>query len=99
MKELEDEISNLDKQIKFKGLRRSEAEVAKKYKLCEEITEEIMVVNHEMSRKRNELADLKVKARKALWYARRKRSTSESTGTSDCEDSDLLSPASRPHFR
>jgi len=37
-----EDITSLDEQLKFKMNRRQQAETERKYKLCEEITEELV---------------------------------------------------------
>ena len=101
IKQLEEEVINLDQQIQFKLMRRKDAESAKRYKVCEEITEEILAVSHERNRVHCELSALKQKEKKSLWYMRkRNRSQStESTSTVSCtsDDSDIpVSPFVSP---
>ena len=99
MRALEEDISTMDEQLKFKMNRRQQAEAERKYKLCEEITEELSRVKQAKREKANELSVLQSKEKKALWYKKRKESTrshTESTGgfTSDESDFPLSSPNS-----
>ena len=99
MRALEEDISTMDEQLKFKMNRRQQAEAERKYKLCEEITEELNRVKQAKREKANELSVLQSKEKKALWYKKRKESTrshTESTGrfTSDESDFPLSSPNS-----
>ena len=97
---LEDEIANLDEQLKFKEKRRQEAETGRRYKVCEEITEEILIVKKQRCEKAEELAAFKLKEKKAIWYEKRKQESkakkhSESAGSFTSDDSDL--PMSSPN--
>ena len=94
---LEEEITNLEKQLHFKEKRRQQAESTRNYKLCEEITEEIRFVSHQKRDLSEELCKFKEKERKAKWYLKTKnRETRQSRSKSVSDDSDLplSSPAS-----
>ena len=99
MAALEEEIANLNEQLKFKEKRRQEAESGRRYKLCEDITEEILIVKKQRCEKTQELAAFKAKEKKAIWYEKKKRERkslqhSESAG-GFTSDSDL--PLSSPN--
>ena len=99
MRALED-ITSLDEQLKFKMNRRQQAETERKYKLCEEITEELSMVKQARREKASELSTLQSKERKAAWYKKRKESRkqlkcSESTGEFTSDESDF--PVSSPN--
>ena len=68
MRALEEDISTMDEQLKFKMNRCQQAEAERKYKLCEEITEELSRVKQAKREKANELSVLQSKEKKALWY-------------------------------
>ena len=95
MKELQDEISILDEQIKFKVMRRKECELKKQYRACEEITAKILSVTHQQNEKNRELTYLS-KEKKSLWYKDRKEkrrntcsTSTDSTVSCTSEDSDI----------
>ena len=65
MSVLED-ITSLDEQLKFKMNRRQQAETERKYKLCEEITEELSMLKQARREKSRELSALQSKERKEM---------------------------------
>lgn len=96
-----EDITSLDEQLKFKMNWREQAETERKYKLCEEITQELSMVKQARREKARELSALQSNEWKAAWYKKWKESRkqlkcSESTGrfTSDESDFPLSSPNS-----
>lgn len=55
---LEEDITSLDEQLKFKMNWRQQAETERKYKLCEEITQELSMVKQVRREKARELSAL-----------------------------------------
>lgn len=94
---LEEDLSNIEKQLHFKNKRLQQAENIKNYKLCEEINEEVQIVTRQKWELTNELKRFHEKERKARWFQRKKKQqakSSASTVTSDDSDFSLLSPGS-----
>ena len=74
--ELKDEVEDLKKQLLFKEKRRTQAETNRNYKLCDEVTAEIIEVKQQKREKEAELAAIDRKIKKAAWHQKRKRSKS-----------------------
>ena len=93
---LEEDVSNLDKQLHFKNKRLQQAENIKNYKLCEEITEEVQVITRQRRELKEEQRRFQEKERKARWYQRRKSDSNQSASniTSDDSDTPVSSPSS-----
>ena len=68
---LKEDIASFEEQLLFKNKRRQQAESVRKYKLCEEITEEIQFVMKQKRELSEELSKLQEKDRKAQWYRRK----------------------------
>lgn len=96
MAELQEDIQNLEDQLKFKVKRREEAETGRRYKVCEDITEEISTVQETKREKASELAAFQAKEKKAIWYKERKSSTQLrcTTGVTSDESEPLSSQTS-----
>ncbi len=98
---LEADIANLDEQTRFKEKRRQQSEGIRNYKLCEEITQEIGIINQQKRELTEELTMFREKERKAKWYqvskrgkGRARRRTSSTSNVSDESDFPLSSPSS-----
>ena len=65
---LEEDITNISKQLHFKNKRLQQAENIKNYKLCEEINEEIQIVTKQKHELSDELKCFREKERKARWF-------------------------------
>ena len=69
MRALEEDITSLDEQLKFKMNRRRQAETEINTScMCKEITEELSMVKQARREKTSELSALQSKEWKAAWY-------------------------------
>lgn len=71
MKELEENLKQLDQQIMFKEKRRDQAESFRNYKLCDLLTEEIGKLKSTRRETFNELKLFQKKEKQAKWYLER----------------------------
>jgi predicted ribosome quality control (RQC) complex YloA/Tae2 family protein len=72
LNDLETKKKLLNQKVLYKEKRREMAENIKNYKLCEEITEEIEVIQKDISVIEAEVLELRKKGKKADWYIRKK---------------------------
>lgn len=97
LEEINEEISQLDKQISFKQKRVEQAELAKNYKICDEVTEEIGTIKSDRRVLANEKKSIMKKVQQAKWYSSRKKRMSASSCTStgnESDSTDIMSPPS-----
>ena len=78
MKSLEEDIKSLGERISYKEKRRKAAEDVKNYRLCDEITEEIMSLSREKRELTAELKLLNQKECQSKSYFKRKSRSSKS---------------------
>ena len=88
---IQEELDRLKESIKYKEKRRSQAETDKKYKLCEDLTEEIRECERERRKLQNERKKYEDKDAKSRLY-HRKNSRAVSSSESDIS----VTPASTP---
>ena len=77
MKELEEDLKQLDQQIMFKEKRRDQAESVRNYKLCDELTEEVGKLKATRREASNELKLFQKKVKQARWYQEKRRRSSD----------------------
>ena len=87
-------MSRLTESIQYKESRRSQAEVSKNYKLCEDLTDEIRDNERERGTLRFELNKYKLSEKRSQSYHRNKKRHEQSAGGSTSE-SDMSPPLSR----
>ena len=88
---IQDELDRLKESIMYKEKRRTQAETDKKYKLCEDLTEEIRECERECRKLQNEQKKYKDKDAKSRRYHRKK-----SRFVSSSESDISVTPASTP---
>ena len=88
---IQDELDRLKESIKYKEKRITQAETDKKYKLCEDLTEEIRECERECRKLQNERKKYEDKDAKSRLY-HRKNSRAVSSSESDIS----MTPASTP---
>ena len=92
LKAISDELSDITRILAFKGKRLSQAEAAKNYKVCEQVTEEMMVLKGR-KRELDEEKRLFEKKAKSSYKHRKSRSKSwslESDGGPSSSNSTLI---------
>ena len=72
MLHLEDSLKDIDKQIRFKELRREQATNSRQYQLCDEITHDITVFKTHCYQEKLELRLLQHKEQQSRWEKRQK---------------------------
>ena len=77
MKELDEDMKQLDQQIMFKEKRRDQAESVRNYKLCDLLTEEIGKLKGTRRETSNELKLFQRKEQQAKWYLEKRRKSSD----------------------
>ena len=82
--ELEEDIKDINDQLQFKEKRREQAELARNYKLCDQLTEEMSSLKKQKREREEELRLWKRKQQQGSWYKKRSR-LSTSTSDSDIE--------------
>ena len=106
IKELEEDLKQLDQQIMFKEKRRDQAETVRNYKLCDELTEDVGKLKGTRREAFNELKRFQRKEKQARWYQEKRwrssygsaekkpRKSSGSGGVFSDSDTPLESPSS-----
>jgi len=95
MKELKDDIMQLDEEIAIKHKRREQAESIRNYKLCDELTEEMGRLKKQCRELQNELKAFERKEKKAQWYQNRKHKSAVAESSQveanriKCQSSDM----------
>jgi hypothetical protein len=92
IKELEIQKKSLNEKLDYKEKRRQVSENEKKYRICEEITEEIETLQNKLFSLDSELSDLQKKEKKAKWYKTRRLVSISSSETTSVKGS--VSPTS-----
>ena len=77
IKELEEDLKQLDQQIMFKEKCRDQAESVRNYKLCDLLTEEIGKLKSTSRETFNELKLFQKKEKQAKWYLEKRRRSSD----------------------
>ena len=90
IKAIDDELADINKMMTFKEKRLSQAEAAKNYKLCEQVTEELMQLKTQKRELATEKRSFEMKDKRS---ARRKKLKSSSSTPSD-NDSTTTSESS-----
>lgn len=78
IKEIEDDVKSFKESIKFKERRRLQAESARDYKVCEDLTVEIRENQHKVRELEAELKLYQAKEKKSMGYHHRKSLTQKS---------------------
>ena len=86
MKEVEENICDIDEEISFKEKRRSQAETVRDYRQCDEITERLTSLKEKKRLLSRELDLLNKKEVKSRWYQKNKSRKHYSGTTSDATD-------------
>ena len=73
MKDINENIQDIDEDISFKEKRRAQAESIRDYRLCDELTERIGSLKDKKRLLRKELSLLEKKETKSVWYKKKKK--------------------------
>ena len=82
--ELQEDIKDLRDRLQFKEKRRDQASMLRKYKVCDQLSEEISAVKKQLRDHKKELQLWMRKQQQATWY--KKKGSTSSLPSSDSED-------------
>ena len=96
---LEEDIKDLKDRLQFKEKRRHQSEMARNYKVCDQLTEEMTALKKKKRESETELKFWMRKVQKSTWYNRRKNmSTSETENDNDVRQRRSITPVTSFEF-